>query len=175
MLGKYSFFSVVAILVLLLSVTACQCGKETCCPKSQEAKACDIEKAKKCSDCKCDKGKACDTTAFEKPGFKVEVVDGRLWVLLPGEEKTEKHITLIGAGPNRMSIKAKDRKTALMYLASKPGFKVDVDEDQRIWVFTADEAMEKSEKHITRIGVGPLKSTLKAKDRETLDAYMAAK
>ena len=50
--------------------------------------------------------------------------------------------------------------------ALAPGFTVEVDEDGRIWVFRTGEPAEKSEKHITRVGAGPMGSTLKALDRD---------
>jgi hypothetical protein len=100
--------------------------------------------------------------------------DGRLWVLRTGEEKSEKHITLVGAGPQGMTVKALDRATALEYMATKSGFEVEVDEDGRLWIFRSGQPHEKSEKHVTRVGAGPLGTTIKALDRETLDAYMAA-
>jgi hypothetical protein len=110
-----------------------------------------------------------------KPGFAVEIEDGRLWVLRPGQEKSEKHITLVGAGPMGMTVKCLDRTTAMAYMATKPGFTVELDEEGRIWVFRLDEPQEKAEKHITRISAGPLGEpvTIKALAGETLDAYAA--
>ena len=72
-----------------------------------------------------------------------------------------------------MTIKALDKNTALEYIASKPGFEVAVDDDGRLWIFPAGAAKEMPEKHITRVGAGPLGSTIKCADRETLDNYMA--
>lgn len=106
-----------------------------------------------------------------KDGFQTEIEDGRIWVTTPGQEKSEKHITLVGAGPYRMTVKAIDRETALKYIATTPGFNIEI-EDGRLWVLRPGE--EKSEKHVTRVGAGPLNSTLKAIDRETLDAYKIA-
>jgi hypothetical protein len=106
-----------------------------------------------------------------KPGFSVHVEDGRLWVLKPGQEKGEKHVTLIGAGPRGMTIKALSKDTALEYVATKPGFEVTI-EDGRLWVLKPGQ--EKHEKHVTRIGAGPNGMTVKAVDRDTLDAYLAA-
>jgi hypothetical protein len=123
-----------------------------------------------CGTCKAGEG----TENFAKPGFEVSLEDGRLWILRPGEEKAEKHITLVGAGPKGMTVKALSKETALLYLASKPGFIVDLDDEGRIWVFRDDVKPEKHEKHITRVGSGPQGTTLKALDRETLDAYIAA-
>jgi hypothetical protein len=108
-----------------------------------------------------------------KPGFNVEVENGRLWVLRPGQEKSEKHITLVGAGPRNTTVKALDKNTAIHYLAAQPGFEVEIDEDGRIWVFRNGGSKVKSDKHITRVGAGPMKKTVKALDRQTLDAYLA--
>ncbi|WP_200182554.1 hypothetical protein [Ectothiorhodospira mobilis] len=107
-----------------------------------------------------------------KPGFEVSVEDGRLWVLKPGQEKSGKHVTFIGAGPKGTTLKALDNETALEYLAAKPGFEVSVD-DGRLWVLKPGQ--EKSGKHVTFIGAGPKGMTLKALDNETALEYMAAK
>jgi hypothetical protein len=108
-----------------------------------------------------------------KPGFEVHIEDGRLWILKPGREKKEKHITMIGAGPLGMTLKALDKETALEYVATKPGFSVEV-VDGRLWVFRAGHGTERPEKHVTRIGAGPRGMTVKAPDRDTLDAYLGA-
>ncbi len=112
-----------------------------------------------------------------KAGFQVSVDDGRLWVHKAGEDAAmpEKHVTLVGAGPRGMTIKAADRATAVQYLASKPGFSVKEDEDGRLWVFRGDEPGEQPEKHVTRVGAGPMGKTLKAIDRDTMIAYLAAR
>ncbi len=112
-----------------------------------------------------------------KPGFKVDVKDGLNWVFRADEasEMPEKHVTLVGAGPQGMTIKATDRATAIQYLASTPGFTVEEDEAGRLWIFKGDEIGEKPEKHVTRVGAGPLGKTLKAIDRETMAAYLAAR
>jgi hypothetical protein len=117
------------------------------------------------------------TYLASKPGFKVGVEDGRIWVYKADEEAAmpEKHVTLVGAGPQGMTIKATDRGTAIQYLAAKPGFSVAEDENGRLWVFRGAEAGEQPEKHVTRVGAGPLGKTLKAVDRETMAAYLAAR
>ncbi|MFP4080812.1 MAG: hypothetical protein ACLFTM_09295, partial [Ectothiorhodospira sp.] len=107
-----------------------------------------------------------------KPGFEVSVEDDRLWVLKPGEEKSGKHMTFIGAGPKGMTLKALENETALEYLAAKPGFEVSV-EDGRLWVLKPGE--KKSGKHVTFIGAGPKGMTLKALEKETALEYLAAK
>lgn len=109
--------------------------------------------------------------SYDKPGFTTEVVDGRLWVMRPGQEKSDKHATLIGQGPDGMTVKAPDLETAHEYLLTRPGFEVDI-VDGRLWVLRPDQ--EKSDKHITLIGAGPDGMTVKALDKETAEAYFAA-
>ena len=72
---------------------------------------------------------AADTaTAYSKPGFVTEVKDGRLWVFREGSKdlaefkdsgELTKMVTLIGAGPNGMTIRAGDAKDIEDYLAAK--------------------------------------------------------
>ena len=102
-----------------------------------------------------------------KPGFVTEIEDGRLWVLRPGEEKAEKHISLIGAGPEGMTLKALDRKTAIEYLATRPPYTAEVD-GEAIWILAPTQ--EKTDNPVTSSG-GPGGMTLKAVDQATLDAY----
>ena len=109
------------------------------------------------------------SSPYDKPGFVTHVEEGRLLVMRPGEEWSEKHVSLIGAGPGGMTVKALSRKAALEYLASKPGFDVAI-EDGRLWVLRPGQEM--SEKHVTVIGAGPQGMTVKAVDRDTLDAYL---
>jgi hypothetical protein len=117
---------------------------------------------------------AAQPEATDVSGFRTEVdEDGRLWILKDGQEKSEKHVTLVGAGPNGETIKALDQETVLEFLAAKPGFATMV-EDGRVWVFREGQEMEPSEKSVTRVGAGPMGVTLKALDAETLDAYEAA-
>jgi hypothetical protein len=109
-------------------------------------------------------------TLHAKPGFVTIEEDGRLWVLRPGEKPSEKHITLVGAGPGGMTIKALEKDTALAYIATAPGFNVEIEEG-RIWVLRPGE--EKSEKHITLVGAGPMGMTIKALNKETAQEYIA--
>lgn len=118
-------------------------------------------------------------SSYNKPGFVIEIEDDdgtkRLWVLRPGQEKAEKSITLIGGGPDGMTLKALDRETALDYIATKPGFDVEIEEEDgtyRMWVLLPGQ--EKAEKSITLIGAGPRGMTMKALSREVAQAYLAA-
>lgn len=60
-----------------------------------------------------------EASPYDKPGFTTEVEKGRLWVLAEGQKKSEKHITMVGAGPRGMTIKALDRETAMAYLDAR--------------------------------------------------------
>ncbi len=108
-------------------------------------------------------------TPFARSGFRTEIEDGRLWVLADGQEKGEKHVTLVGAGPCGMTLKAVDRDTALRYLGCKPGFAVRIEEG-RVWVLRPGESP--TEKRVTLLGEGPLGSTLMASDYATALAYL---
>jgi len=110
-------------------------------------------------------------TAYEKEGFLVDMEDGRLWVRKPSQEKSDEHVTLIGAGPGGVTVKAPDRETAIAYLGTVPGFHVEI-ADGRIWVLKPGQ--EKTEKHITLIGAGPAGVTIKAVDRDTAREYIEA-
>ena len=77
------------------------------------------------------------------PGFAVYESDGRLWIFREGgkgqmefvkDGEPSESVTMIGAGPNRMTIKSDDRETLLSYVSTKPGFRVFVHDD-RLWVF----------------------------------------
>ena len=106
-----------------------------------------------------------------KPGFVTEVEDGRLWVMKPGQKKSDKHITLVGKGPLGTTVKAPDRDTAVEYLATKPGFVTMVDEG---WLWVLEPGDKPKEKHVSYVAAGPLNTTVKANSRETGLAYFAA-
>jgi len=110
---------------------------------------------------------------YAKPGPVVSAVRIAIWVFKQGSDmkKSDKHSTLIGAGPAGMTIKALDKDTAIQYVAAKEGFVTKV-EDGRLWVFREGVATEMSDKHVTRIGAGPMKMTVKALDKDTLLAYL---
>jgi hypothetical protein len=127
---------------------------------------------------------------FSKEGFVTILEDDRLWVFDENSEQLTayqtngelaKHTTQIGVGPAGLTVKAPDKETILRYLAAKPGFVATVDEG-RIWVFrTGSEELKtvtdggELAKHVTRVNAGPLDTTLKAPDKETLDEYIAWK
>jgi len=108
-----------------------------------------------------------------RDGFDVTVdaEENRIWVLRPGQKISDKHITLVAAGPRNMTVKAADKVTALEYIAARDGFNVKVDDDGYLWVLKPGQ--KASEKHITRVAAGPRRMTIKGVDRETLDAYLS--
>ena len=113
-------------------------------------------------------------TGPEHPGFQwANDEDGRLWVW-PAEASavhSEKHVTLVGAGPGGQTIKALDKETALAFLVTKPGFRTKL-VDGRIHVWEAGAEGELPEKHVTFIAAGPLGTTVKAIDREVGVRYL---
>ncbi|WP_158261113.1 MULTISPECIES: hypothetical protein [Pirellulaceae] len=130
-----------------------------------------------------------DHSPYNRSGFLTKEVDGRLWVLpldspgiadLIAGEGPEKHVTLPGAGPDRKTIKSDSRETAIHYLFAKPGY-LTYFEDGRAWIFAekTDAAAHfrkegLPEKHVTRIGAGPMRTTIKAPDAETIDLFLGA-
>jgi hypothetical protein len=125
-----------------------------------------------------------------KPGFAVFNAEERIWVFQAGSKDlaefeasgpSDKHVTLIGAGPDGRTIKAPDRDTALAYLAARSGFVV-IPSDGRLWLFKegSPELAEfqkagEPEKHVTRVGAGPLGTTVKAPDAQIIDAWLASR
>jgi hypothetical protein len=96
-----------------------------------------------------------------------------------------KRVTLIGAGPDRRTLMGSDRETLDAYIAATrygaPGFRV-FNDDGRLWVFregsdSLEEYLTKGEpaKRVTLVGAGPDRKTLLGAERETLDAYLAAR
>jgi len=131
-----------------------------------------------------------DSSPCKKPGFVTRVVDGRLWVFRCGTNELAdflasgelaKHVIRPKAGPLGMTLKAPDSETMALFLASKPGFAILLD-DGRIWVFReGSEDFAKMQagielaKHVIRPKAGPLGMTIKAPDSETIAAYLASK
>ena len=121
-----------------------------------------------------------------RPGFVTGILDGRLWVFKHGSEAaaeflsgsvSDKHVTRVGAGPAGLTVKSDSRETIDAYLNHKPGFVSKV-VDERLWVFREGspelaEFTEKGflDKHVTRVGIGPNRETVKSPDSETIDAY----
>jgi hypothetical protein len=125
-----------------------------------------------------------------KPGYRVFVDDGRLWVFNETSDALKeylqhgepaKSVTWIGEGPRGATLRSDSAETLLAYLAAKPGYREFV-QDGRVWIFKADskelaEFLKHGEpaKSVTWIGEGPRGTTLRSESAETLLAYLAAK
>jgi sugar lactone lactonase YvrE len=128
--------------------------------------------------------------ALTKPGYKVFMDDGRLWVFEEGskdlaqfEEHGEpaKMVVLPGAGPRGMTLKGTDRDTMMEYALTKPGYKV-IKDDGRLWVFKeGSKDLAQFEEHgepakmVVLPGAGPRGLTLKGTDRDTMLEYALTK
>jgi hypothetical protein len=67
-------------------------------------------------------------SGYDKPGFKTEVKEGRLWVFREGSKDYDdykkkgepaKMVSRIGEGPNGMTIRSGDTKTIEDYMKAK--------------------------------------------------------
>jgi hypothetical protein len=126
--------------------------------------------------------------ALTKPGYFVQVADGRLWVFREGSEAMKEYqqsgepakcVTLVGVGPDGMTVRSDDRQVIVDYLTAKPGFVTKIVDD-RLWVFEEGseglkefEASGEPAKSVTLIGEGPLGMTIRSDDRATIDKYLA--
>jgi secreted PhoX family phosphatase len=116
--------------------------------------------------------------------------DGRLWIFVDGSKELAafeksgelaKHVVIPRSGPNGMTVKAPDRDVVLEYMCAKPGF-IAMAMDGRVWIFE-DGSKEYEQfrshgelaKHIVRPAAGPMRSTLRAPDAATLDAWAFSK
>jgi secreted PhoX family phosphatase len=127
---------------------------------------------------------------YAKPGFVTFMEDGRLWIFEDGSTdlaafemsgELAKHVVIPGQGPHGMTVKAPDRDVVLEYMCAKPGF-IAMAMDGRVWIFedgskAYQEFRSHGElaKHIVRPGAGPMRSTLRAPDAATLDAWAYSK
>lgn len=125
---------------------------------------------------------------YGKPGFFTRVVDGRLWVLKEGSDAANefrasgepaKSVTIVGAGPEGMTIRSSDTEVVAEYLVAKRGFFTQI-VDGRLWVFEENsealnefKANGEPEKSATLIGEGPMGMTVKSADQSVIDKYMA--
>jgi hypothetical protein len=137
-----------------------------------------------------DGGPIAGTGPHGKYGFVTFEEKGKLWVFRHGSKELAdfrakgepaKSVTLVGRGPNGMTLRAPDKQTAIDYLYGKVGFVVWTDAENRLWVFRSGSkeladyyAKGELAKHVTRLGAGPGGITIKAPDGETIDAYTAA-
>jgi uncharacterized protein (TIGR03000 family) len=136
-----------------------------------------------------EEGKAVGKGLPMREGFVTLEHDGRWWVFraeskdlaaFRAKGESEKHVVRINAPPWKVTLKAPDIATLEEYLATKPGFVIRY-EDARLWIFRKgskqlahfDKHGELTQ-HVIRTGAGPRGMTLKAPDRETMDAYLKA-
>ena len=128
---------------------------------------------------------------FGRVGFETYEEDGRLWVFRPGSKdlaqfhavgEPAKSVTLIGAGPNGMTLRGPDRGVLKSFQAAwnygGDGFAV-FEDDGRLWAFRVGteslaQYLDVGEpaKSVTLIGVGPQGKTVRGPDRETVDAFL---
>lgn len=129
-------------------------------------------------------------TRHDREGFVTFDVDGRLWVFRDFSAELaqhragieiEKFVTKVGAGPDKMTVRAPDIMTIVSYLSQRDGFDTAVTEDS-LWVFRRDSPEVGTfagtltlPKHAARPGAGPFGMTLKGPDDATIDSYLAAR
>ncbi|MEZ6120683.1 MAG: hypothetical protein R3C28_29475 [Pirellulaceae bacterium] len=130
-----------------------------------------------------------DKGEFNKKGFVTALENGRLWVFRLGTSQIaewaskgapEKSVTMPGAGPQGMTMKAFDKETIVAYNSAADGF-VTFEEDGRLWFFAegSDDladylAQGEPAKSVTRPGAGPSGMTVKSTEADTLDKYLEA-
>lgn len=124
------------------------------------------------------------------PGYHVEFKDDVLWIFESGSEalvefqsfgEPAKNATMIGAGPNGVSIRSVDTETILGFLGWKPGF-VTIGVEGRLWVFeSGSDALAEFRrsgepaKLATVLGVGPRSTTVRSDSTDTINAWLAAR
>ena len=133
-------------------------------------------------------------TNYDRPGFKTSLKDGRLWVFLEGSKglsefrthgEPAKNVTMIGEGPNGMTLRGSETDTLKSYVAAykygRPGYAVFMG-DGRVWVFRtgSDDLAEflksgEPAKSVTLIGEGPDGLTLRSSDMQTARDFMAGR
>ena len=134
-------------------------------------------------------GETKSSSSFERSGFTVMDLDGRLLVFRnedPELASYKKHgdlvksVTRIGAGPGGRTVRAPDAETIEAYSLARPGFVTRV-VDGRIWVFAEgskdwDEFLKTGEpaKSVTKVGAGPNGATVKSSDSEVISKWLAA-
>lgn len=162
-------------LVLALALTLGACGSDEKTPDGEHDRAASTAEL--------------PAANYAFPGFAVFEVDGRLWVFREGSKAHQEYhasgvpaesVTMVGAGPNRMTLRSDQREVLLAYTSTKPGFRVFAVDD-RLWIFReGSEALASYQEKglpaecVTRIGAGPKRETLRSNDKETLDSYVAA-
>jgi hypothetical protein len=127
---------------------------------------------------------------YDRPGFVTRVEKNRVWVFRKGSKDLSsflkggepgKSATLVGAGPEGMTLRGPDIDTLESYLVARQGYEVFF-RDGRYWVFKEGSmdaawfAMGGSElsKTVTLVGAGPGGRTVRGADMETAQGYVSA-
>lgn len=125
----------------------------------------------------------------DRPGYLTRMVKDRLWVLRKGSKdlaeflkkgESAKSVTILGAGPDGMTMRAPDAETIRGWQLAIPGYETYV-VDGRLWVLPeggkdAAEFAKAGElaKSITLVGRGPEGMSVRAPDTATAEAYLSA-
>lgn len=125
----------------------------------------------------------------QKPGFETRMKEGRLWIFRAGSKNVTtfdaggepaKRVTFVKQGPLDTTLMAFDRAVLDDWRVFKRGFTTQMD-DGRLWVFHEDsKELDRFKrtgdlgKRVVMPGAGPGGMTIKAPDRETVQAYLAA-
>jgi hypothetical protein len=127
------------------------------------------------------------------PGYAVYGAEGRLWVFRSGSKAHDefltsgepaKSVTLIGAGPEGMTLRGAEREVLEAYAApfryGLPGYAVYASEG-RLWVFREGSkaqaeflASGEPAKSVTLIAAGPDGKTLRGDDKQVLEDFSAS-
>lgn len=124
---------------------------------------------------------------YSQPGYYCEIVDGRMWIFELGDEglsefltsgEPAKSVTLIGEGPEGMSLRGTEKSTLREFMCQKPGYHVSI-ADGRLWVFEEGSdglaeflAHGEPAKNVTLIGEGPYGMSLRGSSKASLRSYM---
>jgi hypothetical protein len=126
---------------------------------------------------------------YDRPAYVTRLEKGRLWVfkshskplgdyLKKGEP--DKSVTVLGAGPEGMTMRAPDIETLRGWQHSKVGFETFY-KDERLWVFREGSLFASEMRYfgepakiVTLVGRGPGGSSLRTSDSETGEAWIAA-
>lgn len=122
---------------------------------------------------------------YEREGFDVYPHEGRLWVFESGSQASKdfangvepaKSVTRILPG---RTLRSTEGETLVKYLVQRPGFDTAV-LDGRLYVFRAGSEwlakLHSKGDHIVQssiVGAGPMGMTVRSRDRETIDEYLA--
>lgn len=118
-------WNIVALLVLLALATGCESSKSSKPSTDGTAENAKVESNEMMETAKKAGMDAANAAAdYVKPGFKVFMEDGRLWVFEEGSEalaefqrvgEPAKSVTLVGAGPNGLTLRGAEREVLDRY------------------------------------------------------------